>query len=730
MDRRQWYCVGLVVAMGATSCIRDPDSFEWAGEWPDGGIDALLNQYHGDGDGGGDPDVAVPEDGFQSCQDVVDHLGPVSSGVYPIAVAGEELQIYCDFSADGGVGYSLYEVESADLQGDPLAYQAACDELGLDLVVPRTRAHLKAIQGFHGAVPAVVGVYPRGTAAGVRLHHWEGRCEGQGCDFYLDDGDVGCLQERQGEADLFRPLARVGEGCEFGQWGQGEVGEEYRGRVVCSLNRGGPEVAESCWEYRVGDTVHNAGPDGISGVYQLRGEEGANYQAYCDMTTAGGGWTLAMKVDGEAETFRYDADLWTSGSVFQSSAPDLDRTEAKLRSFLEMPATQVLVKMEAAGGELPARPAFQSLVLGVKVDSLRGAFQSGEAIGAGPGSDSWVDLLPAGALQRGQESAGLNQRFGAEAEETRVRIGILGGPAEGSYESFVGIGASGIACGQQTPVAGNTSFGCESVPGDTNRAAFTAVLLRDVPVRESCQAHREAGVARSGIYEVQAPGDEVRTVYCEMELAGGGWTLAVLFGQEERPVRFSGEYPRPGGSEYGSWVLLMTSVEALQTPGDAEQVRRHLSVEAREVFAASGREFLAFVGGNTQDYIRGRLPGTCNFFDPDVSCSQDSEFFSVFDSEGEVLLDEVRACTNGRHVPGFEDDQFNEFGLHLLHGPVDPDVDTFYCAAGLGGGAEPWSRVFTTFEGGTDPQFWSRGVLHHWGQDTENNGQPGMLLIR
>jgi hypothetical protein len=74
------------------------------------------------------------------------------------------------------------------------------------------------------------------------------------------------------------------------------------------------------------------------------------------MTTDGGGWTLALKVNGNLgnlvnppappPTFNYDAALWTNASTYQPQFPDLDRNEAKLQTFMSIGFTDILVGME------------------------------------------------------------------------------------------------------------------------------------------------------------------------------------------------------------------------------------------------------------------------------------------------------------------------------------------------------------------------------------------------
>ena len=44
------------------------------------------------------------------------------------------------------------------------------------------------------------------------------------------------------------------------------------------------------------------------------------FEAYCDMTLEGGGWTLALKAAGT--TFSYDSSYWTTDNTLNTNSLD------------------------------------------------------------------------------------------------------------------------------------------------------------------------------------------------------------------------------------------------------------------------------------------------------------------------------------------------------------------------------------------------------------------------
>lgn len=668
----------------------------------------------------------------RSCTEIAEFSPGVDSGTFvidPESNPGAPFEVYCDFDADGGVGYTMLRIEDSSLGEDQDDYRAACQAVGMEIIVPRTRAHAQAIMDFNdGDPPNIVGVYAQFEGA-QGLHNWEGRCQGQPCTFYMDDSDsAGCSTfEPSGDNTTEAALFRRADGCFFGDWND-EVHNtvSFEGSVICSTNDIGPQPAHSCLVYRLADSVHNAGPLGISGVYELVDASGELYEAFCDMTTMGGGWTLTMKVDGDEETFLYDAPLWTNTELLNPEAPDLDRNEAKLQSFIELPFTQLMVGLEAPMVSTGLLTQTRHLPLALAGSSLQETFASQTFIPTASGRDSWKGLAEGSSLQVHCNREGLNNAIpNIGSEFSRVRVGFLGNEQADcdSPDSRIGLGGAGTSCGQQNLSAGNTAR-CDADNGNAAIAAMGALFVRNLPIRPSCQAHFDAGITRSGIYPISPDGSAHINAYCEMELAGGGWTLLTINGTDPRPTTWwSNAYPRPGASHYGNLVNLMADFQAIMA---GSGVAANYSIDAEALFEISTRQILAFVGGTTTDYITGQLPADCNFFAGDEICLHNTyTSLTILNSDGTVLTDQAQACTTGAGL--IATDPFDEFGLHLIEGVSQSN---YHCAWSEDStmGHEGYGRLYSTFDS-SNGAYWPNGVHSHWNEGG-TLGQAGFLLLR
>jgi hypothetical protein len=223
-----------------------------------------------------------------------------------------------------------------------------------------------------------------------------------------------------------------------------------------------------------------AGGNATSGIYEMNPGGAGHFSAYCEMEVAGGGWTLALKADGERSTFGYSSILWTTGELLAPEKADLDREEAKLESFNRMPFSQVMVRFETrVGKEENTHLQGFWLWMSIKGDSLLDLFAAGEYVPVNVRRDLWLEAIPNSSLQDDCQRAGIN----TGVEWNQVRLGIV---ADGdddceSPDSKLGVGNS-FACanckscedgpGLAGPAVGNNDSGCSTV------VSFASIFVR------------------------------------------------------------------------------------------------------------------------------------------------------------------------------------------------------------------------------------------------------------
>jgi hypothetical protein len=210
-----------------------------------------------------------------------------------------------------------------------------------------------------------------------------------------------------------------------------------------------------------------ARPGTPSAVYTLQSKAtSSNFSALCDMTADGGGWTLALKIDGRKDTFDYDKGIWTDSSLLAPDHPGNDDVEAKLASFNETSFDAVRLAFFTAAN------AVNTISIPVSGTSLKDAVAAKTQSNLGP--DAWLSLVPTGALQTDVCAQG----FSAAVGGARVRLGILGndGSSCGTPDSYVGVGSNAF-CSKGTR-AGNVACWNAGNGGSRDLPVFAAVLVR------------------------------------------------------------------------------------------------------------------------------------------------------------------------------------------------------------------------------------------------------------
>jgi hypothetical protein len=274
--------------------------------------------------------------------------------------------------------------------------------------------------------------------------------------------------------------------------------------------RNTPETARaSCLE------ILNAGESRGDGVYWLVQPAGAPYQAYCDMTTGGGGWTAAFAGrNGSVNTFGH------------FDAPGYVETCTD-------PATHCLRRAPAAVGDSATEIAVSCGTAMVKfplTEAARDWLVEGR-------QSRWIPLTP--TVVAGSVLNVPNTLWTGESATNQSFIFARGQSAFGNtfastYENSASFDYCNGAADQASLVR---VYYREATPTPVRNTPETA--------RGSCleilNAHESAG---DGLYWLVQPAGAPYQAYCDMTTGGGGWTAA--FAGRNGSVNAFGHFDAPG----------------------------------------------------------------------------------------------------------------------------------------------------------------------------------------
>jgi hypothetical protein len=223
-------------------------------------------------------------------------------------------------------------------------------------------------------------------------------------------------------------------------------------------------VLASCLEYR------SLGFD-QSGVYPLRAAE-VDFAAHCDMETEGGGWTLALKIDGTQQTFEFGPDtgsIWQTDDLLNPDSASVDTEEAKLATFTAVRLTDIMLVFDSSAlpGSWPRRA---TMSLDRSIASLRALLAGGTPPVITADVDSWRAMVEGVSLQASCEAPGVNH---ANGFFHRQRLGV-----DFNNEPNCDTDDSGVGVGFLSTEVNAPAAGAENAVDRTTMEVFALLYVR------------------------------------------------------------------------------------------------------------------------------------------------------------------------------------------------------------------------------------------------------------
>ncbi|RME46106.1 MAG: hypothetical protein D6795_15850 [Deltaproteobacteria bacterium] len=238
------------------------------------------------------------------------------------------------------------------------------------------------------------------------------------------------------------------------------------------------DAARSCKELK--ELTGDVDPPLPSGVYSIDPDGDAGeiepFAVVCDMERNGGGWTLALKIDGNRTTFTYDADLWKNTATLNADAlddPDAEEPdELKLATYHTVPFDELLLGMQVGDDT-------RWITVPYSADSLHAVIADGRLRSTSVGRNTWKSLINGASLQPHCNREGFNQ-VSTGPGDTRVRIGIIANQENdcNTPDSRIGFGGYGNYCGQNTNNTCGNEARCSADNGDKSIRATGFVFVR------------------------------------------------------------------------------------------------------------------------------------------------------------------------------------------------------------------------------------------------------------
>jgi hypothetical protein len=309
-----------------------------------------------------------------------------------------------------------------------------------------------------------------------------------------------------------------------------------------------PQAPSSCADVQAAGNTQ-------SGVYTLTPTAtflswGPTYKTYCDLTTSGGGWSLAAVVASEGSSWQFGdengnagqfSSAWENGQTFNNGEHALRNRGADLKTaaFTAVPKSDIMIKYN---GQFLLESA--SCYPG---KTLRQTF-NGLHFSADQSDPNWKTQPEAQHICRIQNqtprSGDIALLHGKTSSELYLKYGEQDGAEDGNkdrtYISTRSRGNSGnrldyndglgsfvsFSGNEHTVNVGRKDDGAVSVGGGHHYEIYVrgpASLPPSAPTpggpAASCKELREAGTTTSGVFQLSGG-----SAHCDMSTEGGGWT--------------------------------------------------------------------------------------------------------------------------------------------------------------------------------------------------------------
>lgn len=199
-------------------------------------------------------------------------------------------------------------------------------------------------------------------------------------------------------------------------------------------------------------------PKAPTGVYTLAGAAGSggtegSHAALCEMGSAGGGWTLALKVSGKDPDFAFAGKGWSESTPLAPDSWGKQAVTARLPAYAGLALQEVLLRMVSTDDK--GVTTVRELVIPLPGSSLAALLGGEKMVETALGAPAWRTLLPKSSLQ---PSCHLEGAVAGEGG-SRVRLGVVGNNENNckSSDSWLGIGGDPANCNKTGIVVGNVA---------------------------------------------------------------------------------------------------------------------------------------------------------------------------------------------------------------------------------------------------------------------------------